>query len=122
MLGGWWLGQDFGPRASNYFVLHFTLNSLSNPPPSTFHIPLDPLGQVLYIDVCSSWFQQTRLFTRRLIYQSAESSTLNVQTPDFRDPPTSLEHNNFRRFVVVTNLPLYGSTSAGQQWPARHRQ
>lgn len=48
---------------------------------------------------------------------------LNTQrSPPGLPRPTHLEHNNFHRFVVVTNLPLHGSTSAGQQWPARHRQ
>jgi hypothetical protein len=101
MLGGRWLGATLNKTlARSSFFLLLSSSLLNHPPPSS-----SPrlLGHVVYIVVCSSWFQQTRfspfnfLLTSQLDLLVPESSTLNTQPPDFPDP-LHLEHNYSRPF------------------------
>lgn len=116
MLGGRWLGARLNKTLarSSFFLL--LSSSLSNTP--TFFFPR-LLGHVVYILVCSSWFQQTLslplfdfLLASPLDLLVPESPTLNTQPPDSPDP---LSLNTIIDGILfVNNLPLDGNTPAVQ--------
>lgn len=111
--------QDFSPVLLQAFCIF-------NPSCLNPHFLLPPSLDVMYIAVCSSWFQQTRLpggirLPRRLIDQlpHPQHSTPNP----LRTCPTHLSWNTtINETGVVTSLQLHGQTSAVQQCLAQHPQ